>query len=231
VVIKFIAVPRHKPPDVTNQKAQSGSGEQIPSSRRPRPQSPPYMSDGSPQTFTTNRLLIAGVDASGRSCAARDDRITLQGDAGLDGITYSVLYATPSLPSICSDGGRVADVLDLAVPAGAMRWTMIDYAPRAAFSMHHTDTVDLDVVLSGSVDLILDDGEHPLGAGDSVVVTGVDHAWRAGPEGCRLSVMTIGAYDETCASSGVRSVNSTLATLCRTVVLRRRRRRRSRSHR
>jgi quercetin dioxygenase-like cupin family protein len=59
--------------------------------------------------------------------------------------------------------------------------------------MHHADTVDLDVVLAGSVDLILDDGEHPLAPGDSAVVTGVDHAWRAGPEGCRLSVMTIGA--------------------------------------
>jgi hypothetical protein len=25
------------------------------------------------------------------------------------------------------------------------------------------------------------------------VVTGVDHAWRAGAEGCRLNIMTIGA--------------------------------------
>jgi quercetin dioxygenase-like cupin family protein len=104
-----------------------------------------------------------------------------------------VLYATPNLPSISIGGGRVADALDLAVPAGAMRWTVIDYAPGAGFSMHHTDTVDLDVVLSGSVDLILDDGVHPLAPGDSAVVTGVDHGWRAGPEGCRLSVMTIGA--------------------------------------
>ncbi|MDT5260516.1 MAG: hypothetical protein QOD10_5596 [Mycobacterium sp.] len=139
------------------------------------------------------RLLVTGVDAAGRSCAAEDGPLTLQGGPGLEGILYTVLYATPSLPSISTGGGRVADVLDLAVPAGAMRWTVIDYAPGAAFSMHHTDTVDLDVVLAGSVDLILDDGEHPLAPGDSVVVTGVDHGWRAGPEGCRLSVMTIGA--------------------------------------
>jgi quercetin dioxygenase-like cupin family protein len=139
------------------------------------------------------RLLITGVDAAGRSCAAQDAPLTLQGDASLDGILYSVLYAAPSLPSISTGGGRVADTLDLAVPAGAMRWTVIEYPPGAGFSMHHTDTVDLDVVLSGSVDLILDDGAHVLEAGDSAVVTGVDHAWHAGPEGCRLSVMTIGA--------------------------------------
>jgi quercetin dioxygenase-like cupin family protein len=140
----------------------------------------------------SGRLLITGVDASGRSCAAQDDLVTLQGDASLEGILYSVLYATRSDPSIPSGGGRAADTLDLGVPPGTIRWTMIDYAPGAAFSMHHTDTVDLDAVLSGTIELILDDGGHPLAAGDSVVVTGVDHAWRAGPEGCRLSVMSIG---------------------------------------
>jgi quercetin dioxygenase-like cupin family protein len=139
------------------------------------------------------RMLITGVDAVGRSCAARDGPLTLQGDASLDGVLYSVLYATPSMPSISTGGGRVADTLDLAVPAGAMRWTVIEYPPGAGFSLHHTDTVDLDVVLSGSVDLILDDGAHPLAPGDSAVMTGVDHGWRAGPEGCRISVVTIGA--------------------------------------
>ncbi|MGO9384346.1 MAG: cupin domain-containing protein [Mycobacterium sp.] len=147
------------------------------------------MSDGP----NSGRLLITGVDASGRSCAARDELVALQGGPGLDGVLYSVLYAAPSLPAISTGGGRVADLLDLAVATGAVRWTVIQYAPGAAFSMHHTDTVDFDVVLSGSVDLILDDGAHPLAPGDSVVVTGVDHAWRAGPQGCRLSVLTIGA--------------------------------------
>jgi quercetin dioxygenase-like cupin family protein len=139
------------------------------------------------------RLLVTGVDASGRSCAAQDGPVALQGDAGLGGVFYSVLHATPSLPSISTGGGRGADLLDLGVPAGALRWAVIEYAPGAGFSMHHTDTVDFDVVLSGSVDLILDDGEHLLAPGDSVVVTGVDHAWRAGPDGCRLSIVTIGA--------------------------------------
>ena len=140
----------------------------------------------------TNRLLITGVDAAGRSCAASDGPVTLQGEASPDGVGYSILYAAASAPSIDDAGGRAADFLDLAVPPGAMRWAVIEYAPGAGFSMHHTDTVDLDVVLSGSVDLILDDGAHPLAPGDSAVVTGVDHAWRAGPDGCRLSVMTIG---------------------------------------
>ena len=138
------------------------------------------------------RLLVTGVDAAGRSCAAQEGPITLQGDAGLGGIRYSILYAAPSAPSIDAGGGRVADLLDLAVPPGSIRWAAIEYGPGAEFSMHHTDTVDFDVVLSGSVELILDDGVHLLTVGDSAVVTGVDHAWRAGAEGCRLNIMTIG---------------------------------------
>jgi quercetin dioxygenase-like cupin family protein len=47
-------------------------------------------------------------------------------------------------------------------------------------------------VLSGSVDLILDDGVHHLDEGDMVVMTGVDHAWKAGPDGCRINAILIG---------------------------------------
>lgn len=139
------------------------------------------------------RLLVTGVDAAGRSCAVQGGPVALQGGPGMDGIFYSVLHAAPSLPPISTGGGRAADHLELVVPPGALRWAAIEYAPGFEFSMHHTDTVDFDVVLSGSVELILDDGVHPLAVGDSAVITGVDHAWRAGPEGCRLSIMTIGA--------------------------------------
>jgi quercetin dioxygenase-like cupin family protein len=144
------------------------------------------MSDG-------GRLLITGVDAAGRSCAARDARVTLQGNPGMQGLQFSVLYDAPSLLTISTGGGRAADLLDLVVAPGALRWTVINYAPGAEFAMHHTDTVDFDVVLAGSVELLLGDGAHPLTVGDSAVVTGVDHGWRAGPQGCRLNVMTIGA--------------------------------------
>jgi mannose-6-phosphate isomerase-like protein (cupin superfamily) len=45
--------------------------------------------------------------------------------------------------------------------------------------MHTTDTVDIDVVISGEVDLELDDGETVhLGAGDCVIQNGTRHAWR-----------------------------------------------------
>lgn len=87
------------------------------------------------------RLLVTGVDQTGRSCAAQDGPIELHGDASIDGMLYSMLYASPSVPPM-DDGGRAAGKLDLVLPPGALRWTTIEYAPGAEFSMHHTDTVD-----------------------------------------------------------------------------------------
>ena len=40
--------------------------------------------------------------------------------------------------------------------------------------------------------VILDDGPHSLVPDDGIVIMGVDHAWRAGPEGCRYLVLVIG---------------------------------------
>ena len=34
---------------------------------------------------------------------------------------------------------------------------IVDYEPGAAFDMHHTDTIDLDTVLPGDLELLLDD--------------------------------------------------------------------------
>jgi quercetin dioxygenase-like cupin family protein len=69
----------------------------------------------------------------------------------------------------------------------------MEFAPDAAYGMHQTDTIDFDIVLSGALELILDDGAHPLQPGDCIVMTGVDHAWHAGAAGCRLSVIAIGS--------------------------------------
>jgi ketosteroid isomerase-like protein len=44
--------------------------------------------------------------------------------------------------------------------------------------MHVTETVDCEVILSGQLTLILDDGEYVLRRGDAVVMRGDRHAWR-----------------------------------------------------
>jgi mannose-6-phosphate isomerase-like protein (cupin superfamily) len=61
--------------------------------------------------------------------------------------------------------------------------------------MHTTDTVDLDLVISGEVWLELDDGEEVrLGVGDSVIQNGTRHAWHNRTrEPCTVAVAIVGA--------------------------------------
>ena len=58
--------------------------------------------------------------------------------------------------------------------------------------MHTTPTIDYGIVLSGEIDLELDEGEVHLQAGDVVVQRGTRHAWRnRGTEPCRIAFVLI----------------------------------------
>jgi mannose-6-phosphate isomerase-like protein (cupin superfamily) len=54
-------------------------------------------------------------------------------------------------------------------------------------AMHATDTLDINYIISGAVELLLEEGRSVmLKAGDSIVIPGVLHGWRAGPEGVTM---------------------------------------------
>jgi hypothetical protein len=82
--------------------------------------------------------------------------------------------------------------LDIGVPPGLARWSRIRFPPNQTRGNHHTDTIDCHTVVEGAIELLLDDGAHKLMPGDSAMVTGVDHGWRTGPEGCAVSILIFG---------------------------------------
>ncbi|MCZ0732442.1 cupin domain-containing protein [Mycolicibacterium iranicum] len=135
------------------------------------------------------RTLITGVDADGRSCVVSQDELTL--DRLAPGFAMGIPFATSQSPPPARPAGS-APLIDQGIAPGLVRWMFVELGPHSETPMHHTDTLDLQTVLSGSVDLVLDDGAHHLEQGDLVVLTGVDHAWRGGPDGCRLSAVLIG---------------------------------------
>ena len=96
------------------------------------------------------------------------------------GFAMAIPYATTATPPPARPAGA-APLIDQGIAPGVVRWMVVDLGPGIETPTHHTDTLDLQTVLSGSVDLVLDDGAHHLEPGDLVVLTGVDHAWRAGP--------------------------------------------------
>ena len=136
------------------------------------------------------RVLITGVDADGRSCVVGTEEHELSGNPDHPGFWSAeiarLLASPPPRPP-----GR-GSFLEIGLGVGEVGWHVIDYSPSLAYEVHHTDTVDLDLVLEGSIELTLDDGVHVLQTGDGVVMNGVDHAWRSGLDGCRLNVIQIG---------------------------------------
>jgi mannose-6-phosphate isomerase-like protein (cupin superfamily) len=58
--------------------------------------------------------------------------------------------------------------------------------------MHRSETLDLMVVLDGHITLGLDDGEYPLGPGDTIVQRGTAHRWRVvGEQPCTYFLVLI----------------------------------------
>lgn len=131
------------------------------------------------------RCIVTGVDEAGRSCVVGETTFP----AGLDRVSQEVFFSSSALSPRPPGRGSFTD---LHVPPGGVRWLVVRFAPHQEAPSHHTDTLDLDTVLEGTMELVLDDGVHVLHRGDSVVVTGVDHAWRTGAEACVMSFALFG---------------------------------------
>ena len=92
-------------------------------------------------------------------------------------------------------GGEVRDnetvLRDFGIGADVKRG-----APPRHPAIHRTRSLDYVIVLEGEIDLLLDDGEVRLAAGDVVVQRGTNHAWiNRGDALCRLGMVFIDAQE------------------------------------
>jgi quercetin dioxygenase-like cupin family protein len=133
------------------------------------------------------RCITTGTNEDGRSCVVKERELVGRGAP----IDPKSLFRTHSYPPPSHHAGR-GELRDLMVQPGQIHWLVTHYQPHAEVPMHYTNTLDCDLVVEGSMELILDDGAHHLEPGDAAVITGVDHAWRAGPNGCTLSIVLVG---------------------------------------
>jgi hypothetical protein len=143
------------------------------------------------------RKLITGVDTDGRSCLLDVIEVTPVRVEG-HGVDVERIYATTESPP---RGGAPAAGrnVDVGLAPGLLRWLVVEHPPESerrgpttAGTIHHADTLDLVFVHEGGGELMLQDGAHPVGAGDLIVMPGVDHAMKPGPDGCRIVVVSVG---------------------------------------
>jgi hypothetical protein len=143
------------------------------------------------------RLLVLGLDEQGRSCVASETEVAPAPIEGLPGVTTASLFSTDqSPPPPCPPG--LGTHSPNAIAPGCVHWYIVDHAPArpdertAGTELHHRDAIDLVLMLEGSGDFLLADGAHPVRAGDCIVMAGIDHGLRAGPDGCRMMSFAIG---------------------------------------
>jgi quercetin dioxygenase-like cupin family protein len=128
------------------------------------------------------RRLVTGVDAEGRSYAELDGPPAVMLESpGPHGVHMFDLWQTGGPLSSVAQGGD-ADGWQLEPIGAGVSFRMVELAaghdPGDA-GWHTTETIDVDLILSGTMELALPDVEPVvLEAGDVVVQRGTRHRWR-----------------------------------------------------
>jgi quercetin dioxygenase-like cupin family protein len=113
-------------------------------------------------------------------------KILIDGPAGnartpMPGLTTTLLWCTYETPADVAVGERIEDMgnrkLGPQPPPNGSRFTVIDFAPGNKVVMHRTESIDYVIVLSGTIEMDMDDSMVTLKAGDVVVQRGTNHAW------------------------------------------------------
>jgi mannose-6-phosphate isomerase-like protein (cupin superfamily) len=139
------------------------------------------------------RRVVTGHDDSGRAVVAIDE-ICKNVMSRRPNHESCVVWSTGSFPADNSgteDGGlRPVATTD---PNGTV-FRIGVYHPGVAARNHRTESIDYAIVLSGEIDMWLDDSAVHLKAGDILVQQGTNHAWvNRGTEPCRIAFVLIDA--------------------------------------
>jgi mannose-6-phosphate isomerase-like protein (cupin superfamily) len=139
------------------------------------------------------RRVVTGHDADGRAVVKIDETVS-NVTSRRPGHAATVVWTTEGYP-VSNDGDEDAGRRDgtIPLPNGTV-FRVIKYDPGVAPRMHRTDSIDYCVVMSGEIDMRLDDETVHLKTGDVVVQRGTIHDWvNNGTEPCVIAFVLIDA--------------------------------------
>jgi quercetin dioxygenase-like cupin family protein len=140
------------------------------------------------------RRVVTGHTADGKAMVAIDE-ISKNVVTKRPGQTSTVIWATNQLvPDMGPLGDISANVEKTTVENGSV-FRIGRFEPGVAARVHRTASIDYAIVLSGAIDMELDDGKVAhLKAGDMVVQRGTVHNWvNHGPEDCMIAFILVHA--------------------------------------
>ena len=172
------------------------------------------------------RRVITGHDKDGKAICISDNIATevLQRDSR-PGVALTNFWQTKSTPAeYDGEEESLGGPFILHPPKNGSIFRMVEFEPenpkvlktldgKSAFSemgasqaivenarhpfMHRTNSVDYAVIVKGEINMLLDDTEVPLKAGDVVIQRGTNHAWsNQSKETCLIAFVLIDAVDK-----------------------------------
>jgi quercetin dioxygenase-like cupin family protein len=122
--------------------------------------------------------VVTGHDVNGRAVFKSEDvtptRMVPSGDAA-----FLLVWTTETVPADNNDetDGRLRDA-GLTLNQGSVI-RIVDMLPGQQSPMHRTNSIDYGIVLSGEIELELDDGaKRTVREGGVIVQRGTNHLWR-----------------------------------------------------
>ena len=166
----------------------------------------------------STRRIVTGHDANGKAVVLFDDTVTAA-ERGANGVT--LFWATSEFPvDTAGAADRAQTPVGVPPPRNGTVFRVVDFAPASPHgapvdhiailramgidpasqgyarhaNTHRTKTIDYAIVLDGEIDMLLDDGEIHVLAGDVVVQQATNHAWvNNGTKPCRIAFILIDA--------------------------------------
>ncbi|MGE0056734.1 MAG: cupin domain-containing protein [Dehalococcoidia bacterium] len=140
------------------------------------------------------RRVVTGHDSEGRAIVEIDEQVTnVVSSRPL--VEASVIWTSEGFP-VNNDG--IEERNDRAAGttlAGGTVFRILRLEPGHSPRMHRTDSLDYAIIMSGEVDMELEEGEFiHLKAGDVLVQRGTIHNWlNRGTEPCMIAFVLIDA--------------------------------------
>jgi quercetin dioxygenase-like cupin family protein len=154
----------------------------------------------------TVRRVVTGHDQSGRAKILIDETVGNIRE-GRPGAHVAAIWTTEGFP-IHNDGSddaatrKVGTTLD-----NGTVFRVVSFAPGVAARNHRTDSIDYAVVISGEIDMEIDDDQVHLKAGDVLVQRGTVHNWvNKGTAPCVVAFILIAAKPATAGGKVLNAV-------------------------
>ncbi|HUQ74131.1 MAG TPA: cupin domain-containing protein [Burkholderiales bacterium] len=134
------------------------------------------------------------------------------------GLVSTLVWVTDESPAdVSGSADRSLREIGVPPPSNGTIFRIVDFPPEGATrsreailkemgvsdhggarhaAMHRTRSIDYAIVLEGEIEMLLDDSEVHLGAGDVLVQQGTNHAWvNRGRAPCRIAFVLIDARE------------------------------------